>query len=160
MTFNSLPESTETSSICGIVATEEISSQQQFLCGPVHNSNWDESKLFRFFTCKWCTLALCLGNTISHREPESLWNTFRSSFQLILLDILYARKQVKENIISLPIHSWALDTLHHKTQGRLVKLILSWLDWIFGVTKAIEEFIELMKMRERTSTSFFHGFKC
>lgn len=71
---------------------------------------------------------LCLGNTISHREAGSLWNTFRSSFQLILLDMLYARKQVKENIISLLIHFWTLDTLHHKTHGRLVKLILSLLD--------------------------------
>lgn len=57
MTLNSPPESTETSSICGIVAKEEISSQQQFLCGPAHNSNWDESELFTFFTYKWCTLA-------------------------------------------------------------------------------------------------------
>lgn len=39
MTFHSLLESSETSSICGIEATEEISSQQQALCGPAHNLN-------------------------------------------------------------------------------------------------------------------------
>lgn len=70
MTFNSLPESTETSSICGIVAPEEISSRRQILCGPVHNSNRDETELFTFFTCKSHTLAfvpLCCGNTIYHQ---------------------------------------------------------------------------------------------
>lgn len=61
MTFNSLPESTETSSICGIVTPEEISSQKQFLRGPVHNSNWDEIELFTFFTCKSYTLVFVLG---------------------------------------------------------------------------------------------------
>lgn len=71
-------------------------------------------------------LPLCLGKAISHREPGSLWNTFRSSFQLILLDMLDARTQVKENIISLLIRSRC--PLHHKTHDRLVKLILSLLD--------------------------------
>lgn len=53
MTFRRLTESSETSSICGFEASEEISSQQQAQGGPAHNSNPDESELFMFFTCKW-----------------------------------------------------------------------------------------------------------
>lgn len=52
MTLHSLAESSETSSICGFEASEEISSHQRVQHGPVHNSNRDESELFMFFTCK------------------------------------------------------------------------------------------------------------
>lgn len=52
MTFHSLTESSETSSICGFEASEEISSHQQAQHGPAHNSNRDESELFMFFSCK------------------------------------------------------------------------------------------------------------
>lgn len=39
MTFRSLTESSETSSICGFEASEEISSHQRAQRGPAHNSN-------------------------------------------------------------------------------------------------------------------------
>lgn len=52
MTFRLLTESSETSSICGFEASEEISSHRQARCGPAHNSNRDERGLFMFFTCK------------------------------------------------------------------------------------------------------------
>lgn len=69
MTFNSLPESSETNSILDIVILRLIfSSQQQVLCVLMHNSKLDEMELFFFLFLKVTTFCVLITSHLTMND--------------------------------------------------------------------------------------------